>query len=716
MSRRVNTPTILQMEAAESGAAALGIVLAYFGRVLTLEQLRLACGVSRDGSKPSNVAKAAEEYGLVVRSEAADAAGLAGKPLPLIALMPANTFAVVNGFRGDKVYLNDPSQGPTTMPLADFEKAFTGQVMTFRPGPDFVQEGRFPNIWSGLAHRFGGSTGALAFVVLVGLGLVVPGLLTPSFSRVFIDNVLVQGLAAWLRPLLLAMFGTAAGLLVLTWMQQYYLFRFAQKLTMKTSSEFLWHVLHLPVEFFSMRGGGDLATRVGLNTQIAQVLTGDLANTVLALITMFFYALLMVQYSIPLTILGIFFAGLNFVALRVISRKRVDANRRVQGQEAQLVTTTFAGMQMIETLKATGTISDFYARWAGIHANGMNARQELAVYTEYLVAVPVALAALSTAAVLSLGGEQVISGSLSIGALIAFQALMVSFSAPVNNMVNLGGAIQELEGNMIRLDDVLEYPVDGTLQGYSPSHDGQGPTRLTGELELRNVTFGYSRMDEPLISGFNLHLRPGARVAIVGGSGSGKSTLAKLVTGLYAPWSGDILFDDRPRTAYPRDVVALSLASVDQDVFMFEGTIAENLTLWDPTVPEQAYVQATKDACIHDVVAARAGGYDSHIEEGGNNFSGGQRQRLEIARALVNDPRIVVLDEATSALDAITEKIIDENLRERGCTCVIVAHRLSTIRDCDEIIVLDHGKVVQRGTHEELKDQEGLYAQLIAAE
>ena len=324
------------------------------------------------------------------------------------------------------------------------------------------------------------------------------------------------------------------------------------------------------------------------------------------------------------------------------------------------------------------------------------------------------LSGVLAALILGIGGYRVIDGFLTMGMLVAFQQLMNSFVEPVNHLTDLGRQVPEGGGRYVQARR-CSAPSDGAaiFAGTGSVAVGrQDAERLVGSVELRSVTFGYSRLEPPLIKNFSLVLKPGERVAIVGASGSGKSTVARLVSGLYEPWEGEILFDGKPRNAIPREVVANSLAVVDQDVFLFEGSTRDNLTLWDSTIGEPELIQAAKDACIHDDLALR-GGYDQAIEESGRNFSGGQRQRMEIARALAFNPRILLLDEATAALDVKTEQLVDDAIRRRGCTAIIVAHRLSTIRDCDEIIVLERGNVVERGVHDDLLRADGYYARLI---
>jgi len=714
--RRVRTPTVLQMEAVECGAACLGIVLGHFGRWIALEELRLACGVSRDGSKASNMVRAARKHGLRAGGRKCEPEALRAVELPAILHWNFNHFVVLEGIDGDRAYLNDPASGPRVVSAEELDESFTGVVLYFVPTPDFERKGSPPKLLPALSRRLAGSHAGVLFIALTGLALVVPGLVVPVFSKVFIDGVLLERHLSWVRPLLLGMGVTWAVLALLTWLQQSYLLRLETKIALAGSGRFLWHVLRLPVEFFTQRFAGDISSRVGSNDRVARLLSRDLATNILGAVVAACFLAILFQYDLVLTLVGVVLTALNLAVLRWVSRKRVDGSRRLLQEQGKLRGSTLGGLQMIETVKATGGESDLFVRWAGYQAKVVNARQGLERYSQVLAAVPVLLAAVNTAAILGVGGLRVMDGQLTLGSLIAFQVLMASFTAPVRNLVNLGGRLQEAEGDMNRLDDVLRYPPELVGDPAQDLEDRSTPVKLPGRLELAGVTFGYSRLDPPLIEGLDLVLEPGSRVALVGGTGSGKSTVARLVTGLYPPWDGEILFDGRRREELGPRVLASSLAFVDQSVLLFEGTVRDNLTLWDSTIPLPEVVAAARDAAIHDEIAARSGGYDSPVAEGGTNFSGGQQQRLEIARALVGRPSLLVLDEATSALDSTTEAMIDASLRRRGCTCLIIAHRLSTIRDADEIVVLDGGAVVQRGTHDELKDADGPYAELIRDE
>ena len=714
--RRVRVPTVLQMEAVECGAAALAMVLARFGRFVPLEELRVACGVSRDGSKASNLLKGARAYGLVGRGFRREPSELADLPLPMVIHWNFNHFVVLEGFRRGRVHLNDPAAGPRVVSEREFDEAFTGVALTFEPGSGFEPGGVRRRLTAALGPRLAGSYRALTYVVGAGLLLVVPGLVIPTFSRLFVDDVLVRQAQDLAKPLFLAMAAAITVTGALTALQLRYLLRLETRFAVTTSSRFLWHVLHLPMRFFTQRFAGDVGSRVAINDRIAHLLSGELAASAISMCMAVFYAAFMWRYDPVLCAVATATAALNVAALEYFSLRREHLNRQLLHDQGRLLGTAMAGLQSMETLKAMGAEADFFARWSGYQAKAVGTEQRLKVETEMLAAVPRLLMPVSTALILGLGGLRVMDGAVSMGMLVAFQALMLGFITPVNKMVDLGGTLQEASGDLARLDDVLSAPADlPPARGGEEDDPLAAAPKLSGRLELRNVTFGYSPLDPPLIDGFSLTLRPGSRVALVGGSGCGKSTIARLVCGLYAPWSGEVLFDGRPRPEVPRRLMTTSFSVVDQDVFLFEGSVRDNLTLWDATVAEADVVRAAADACVHDEISVRPGQYHGRVEEGGRNFSGGQRQRLEIARALVTNPAVLVLDEATSALDPTTEASIDDNLRRRGCTCLIVAHRLSTIRDCDEIVVLDRGRVVQRGTHDEMKAVPGPYRQLVAA-
>lgn len=714
-NRRAKTPTVIQMEAVECGAAALAIVLGHYGRIVPLEKLRIECGVSRDGSKASNVLKAARKFGLKAKGFKQELDGLYKVEYPAILFWNFNHFVVLEGFKKGQVYLNDPASGPRVITMEELDASFSGIVLTFEPGEEFEPGGSKPSMALALRRRLAGNEIALLFAILCGLFLVIPGLIIPTFSRVFIDEYLIGQRQDIVKPLIIGMVVTAIVQMTLTYMREYYLLRMETKLALVESSKFFRHVLRLPVSYFSQRYSGEIGSRVAINDKVAGIVSGQLATTALDMVMIGFYAFLMALYDVPLTLTCVGIALLNIGAVKLASRRRVDASRKLKKEEGKLLGTAMGGLKMIETLKATGSEPEFFGRWAGYQAKALRAEQELGELSEVVNAVPPFVNTLTTTTILLMGGLKVMNGELTVGMLVAYQTLMSSFTRPLNTFVSFGGQMQELEADMNRLDDVFNYPQDAQYDREVESDEPprRGELKLSGRVEMKEVTFGYSPLDKPLTEKFTLTIEPGQRVALVGGSGSGKSTIAKLMTGLYEPWSGQILFDGRPRTELPPSLVVNSMACVDQEIFLFAGTIRDNVTMWDSTIPDVNVTKACKDAAIDEVIETRDGAYASVIDESGANFSGGQRQRLEIARALVGDPTILILDEATSALDPTTELRIDDALRRRGCTCVIVAHRLSTIRDCDEIVVLERGKIVQRGTHDELKDVPGHYSMLI---
>ena len=698
--RRQTTLTVMQLEAVECGAACLGMVLTHFKKYVPLEELRLVCGVTRDGTKASNILKAARSYDLVAKGYKKEPEELLDLPMPMIVFWNFNHYVVVEGFTKNQVYLNDPAYGPRVVSSTEFDESFTGVALTFEPTESFARGGEKPSAIKALRKRFKGLHSSLLFIFAASLLLVLPGLVIPVFTGVFVDKILVGNMESWLRPLLIGMVITAIFRVALTWLQSFYLLRVQTKIALLESSKFFWHVLRLPIEFFTQRSAGDIGTRLSINERVATMLTGQLAHAALSCVTVVFFAALMFSYDVLLTVISIMVVGLNLLVLKIIAKKSQENSQRLAIVSGRLVGVAMNGLSVMETIKSSGGESSFFTKWAGFQAKYINSQQDVAKIDLIMGLIPPFLTAFNSVVVLVIGGFRVMDGHLTLGQLVAYQSLVASFVAPVNLLAGLANKLQQVKGDMDRLDDVMKYPVDSLI------NQGKDSTvkkpKLCGYLDMKSLSFGYNHAGFPLIDNFNLSIKPGERIAIVGPSGCGKSTISKLIMGLYQPWKGELLFDGLPRSDYSRYEFSNSVAMVDQDIFLFEGTIRENLTMWDSSISDKDIMRATKDAYIHDFIISRRGGYESRVEEGAINMSGGQRQRLEIARALVANPRLLILDEATSALDSATEQQIDTNLRRRGCATIIIAHRLSTVRDADEIIMLSYGHIIERGPHDEL--------------
>ena len=717
VNNRVRTPSILQMEMVECGAASLAMICAYYKKYIPLERLRVECGVTRDGVKAGNIARAAIKLGLNTKGFRKEPAELAQMKPPMIIHWNFNHFVVFEGFKGGKVHINDPGSGHRVITYEEFDLAFTGVVLTFEPTEQFERGGQKSSMLTSLSKRLHGIRTAVVYLIIIGLLMVVPGIVIPAFSRIFIDDLLLAGKSEWIGPLLWCMAGTALLQAFLTGLQQRYLLRMETKLALIGAGSFFWHVLRLPVLFFQQRSPGDISSRQNSNNSVAAFLSRELAENVIGILTLIFYFFVMTQYNMLLTMLTLGLTAVNVLFFIYSSGKIEALNSKLMQDAGKLAGTSVSGLYLIETLKATGMESGFFSKWAGYHAKQLNGQQKMGGVSQILGSLPNFMSGLAGVIVLCVGGLQILEGNLTVGSLIAFQSLMGNFMGPVGRLTQMGMQVKQLKGDMARLDDVHKYTVD---EFNDPERDGEIESaeesdfrKLDGYVEIKGLSFGYNVLEKPLIEGFDLSLKPGSRVALVGSSGSGKSTVAKMIAGINRPWGGEILFDGQSRDDLPRNIINNSLSVVDQDISMFEGSVHDNITMWDDTLSDADVVNGAKDACIHDDIAAREGGYDSAVSEGGANFSGGQRQRLEIARALAVNPSILILDEATSALDVRTEQTVGNNIRRRGCTCIIVAHRLSTIRDCDEIIVMHQGKIVQRGTHDEMKDAPGLYAELI---
>ncbi|NMB92819.1 MAG: NHLP family bacteriocin export ABC transporter peptidase/permease/ATPase subunit [Flexilinea flocculi] len=711
----VKVPVIMQMEALECGAASLAMVLAYFNKWVPIEQVRSDCGVSRDGTTAGQIYRSAERYGLRV-----SARRYSVKQIQEISFYPSiihwnfNHFVVLRGFKGSTALINDPARGAVSVPLKEFDESFTGVCLEFSPGDTFAPGGKPRSIGGFIKSRLKGSLSSVIFVMLAWLLTSITGILTPTFDRVFSDEILSGNNQNWLIPLTISMLALMAFVLLTEGLKAIYMLKIKGKLSIVSNASFLWHTLHLPMTFFSQRMAGDLAGRQASNDDVADTLVSKIAPVLLNLIMLILYLIVMLRYNVILALVGIATIGLNLVVARFLTQKRVNITRAQMRDQGKLRAATVSGIEMIETIKAAGAENGFFERWAGFHAS-VNKSKVASAYAEgFLGAMPTLLREISKILILSIAAWLILDDHFTIGMLLAFQGFMTMFLQPARELITTGQSMQEIRTSMERIEDVMRYPAD------VPEIDIPQTTteyrKLTGRIEMRNVTFGYTSMGKPQIIDFNLTLEPGQRVAFVGASGSGKSTLVKLLSGLYQPWSGEILFDGQPISAIPREVFTGSVAVVDQEVILFEDTINNNLKMWDSSIENYEVILAARDAQIHADIVQREGGYSHRLLEGGKDFSGGQRQRMEITRVLAQDPTIVLMDEATSALDARTEFNVVESIANRGVTCIIVAHRLSTIRDCDEIIVMDRGKVVERGNHQSLLASGGLYTKLISAD
>ena len=713
---RVKVPVVMQMEALECGAASLAMVLAYYGKWVPLEQVRLDCGVSRDGSNARNVLLAALSYGLEAQGYRCEVETLrSDMTYPCIIHWNFNHFVVLDGFKGKTAYINDPARGEVRVPMEEFDRSFTGVCLQFSPGPDFKPGGRRKSTIAFARKRLRGAGAAVAFVTLTTVIGYLFGLINPIFSRFFMDRLLTGENRELLMPFLALLAVAGAAQVVIAWAQAIYSRKIDGKMAVVGSSTFMWKVLRMPMEFFSQRLSGDILQRQGTNASIASVLVNTFAPLVLNTAMMFVYLVFMLRFSVMLTMVGIATIVINLAVSRLISAKRINISRVQMRDSGKLAAATVSGIQMVETIKSSGAENGYFQKWAGYQASVNAANVRFSRLNQYYGMIPELVSSLADSAVLVLGVWLAMQGKFTLGKIFLFQGFMNSFMAPATSLISAGQTVMEMRTQMERVEDVMEYPTDVNYSD-EPLSDSGDYSKLSGKIELKNVTFGYSRLGEPLIRDFSMSMEPGSRVAFVGTSGCGKSTLSKLISGLYQPWSGEILFDGKPIGDIDRSVFTGSVAVVDQEIVLFEDTIANNIKMWDESIEDFEMILAARDAQIYDDIMARDGGFYGSLIEGGKDLSGGQRQRLEIARVLAQDPSVIIMDEATSALDAKTEYELVKAVKDRGITCIVIAHRLSTIRDCDEIIVLDKGQVVERGTHDELYAKGGFYSELIASD
>ena len=714
--KRTRVPVIMQLEALECGAAALAMVMAYYGKWIPLEQVRRDCGVSRNGSNAKNMMIAARGYGFEAQGFRCETENLADSiTLPCIIHWNFNHFVVLTGISTKYAWINDPARGDIRVTIDELDQAFTGICIELKPGPDFKPSGKPKSILSFAKSRLKGTAPAVAFVMLSSLVGCLFGIINPAFVRFFLDRLLTGENIDLLYPFLTMMFVFGIAQVAAAWIQSVYALKINGKMSAVGNSEYMWKLLRLPMDFFSQRLSGDLLQRQSANASIATTLVDMLAPLLLNMVMMVVYLVLMLKCSVLLTMIGFSSIILNLIVSQIIAAKQVNITRVQMRDAGKLSAATVSGFQMVETIKASGAENGYFQRWAGFQASVNRQNTRFGRFSRYMRILPNALSSIATALVLIIGVLLAMRGEFSLGMILMFQGFLGSFMAPAQTIITVGQRLQVMRTEMERVEDVLKYPLDPVFTVHA-QQDNTSYAKLSGEVELKNVTFGYSRLGEPLIRDFSIHIKPGSRVALVGPSGCGKSTLSKLISGLCQPWSGDVLFDGKPINQIDRNVFTGSLAVVDQEIVLFEGTIEDNIKMWNRSLEDFEMILAARDARIYDAVMAREGGFYGTLAENGRDLSGGQRQRLEIARALAQDPTILILDEATSALDAKTEYELVNAVKDRGITCIVIAHRLSTIRDCDEIVVLDHGVVTERGTHEELMASGGDYAMLIASD
>lgn len=707
-------PVIMQMEALECGAASLSMILAYYDKWIPLEQVREICGVSRDGSNAHTILKAARHYGLNALGYRYEPDSLrANGKFPCIIHWNMNHFVVLNGFKGGKAYINDPAKGSYSVSMDLFDESFTGICIQFEPTENFIPSGKQKSMLTFAANRLSGTGAAILFTALTGLTAALFKLINPAFSRVFLDRLLTGSDLNWTVPFLMLLGAFYLIEIIMSGIQAIYSLRIQGKMSAVGNVSYMWKILNLPMKFFSQRMAGDIHGRQAANASIANTLIGTFAPLGIDIVMMVLYFGIMLRYSVMLTIIGLSSLVVNALISRYISLKRINITRVSMRDNARLSSATVAGIDMIETIKASGAENGYFKKWSGYQASVNTQQVKYLKVNQYLGMIPQFVSTMANNAVLFLGVWLTMQGEFTVGMIMAFQGFLTSFMAPGLTLISAGQTLQEMRARMERVDDVMEYPEDKVFAEADTSEEMQ---KLSGTVELRNVVFGYSPLAEPLIRNFSMEIGPGKSVAIVGGSGCGKSTISKLIAGLYQPWSGEILFDGKPMSEIKSNVFHGSVAVIDQDIILFEDTIANNIKMWDESIEDFEMILAARDAQIHEDIMQRPNGYRHRLTDAGRDMSGGQRQRIEIARALVQDPTIIILDEATSSLDSETEYKVVNAIRNRGITSIVIAHRLSSIRFCDEIIVMDHGNIVARGTHDGLMKTCEIYRNLVSAE
>ncbi len=711
--RRKRTPTVYQMEVNECGAASLSMIMQYYGKYVPLEELRVETGVSRNGCNAKNIYLAAERYGMEVKASRRDLNRMLEKSeVPCMLHWNFSHFVVYEGKQFGKYHLNDPQRGRRALDYEEMEEGYSETVLEFKPTERFKKSHSKRTLFRYAVRRLAGQRRTLLALLMIGIATIVPGVLTPVFSQVFLDDILVGGSRAWMKWLLLFMILTTLYDAYFTYLHAKVTLLLRSKMALLSTDKMIAHMLRLPMVFFEQRFAGDLVQRVTNNISVCEFLSTSLVSLAISLLTSIVYLVIMICYSPALSLLGVAFSAISVLIAVAVSTKIRNMAIKFGMDTGKLVGALYNGLTSSASLKAVGAENEFAGRVLGYYAE-VNANDQLMGRMQSMMnVVPQTIRSFNNVVLLIIGAIYVVKGDLTPGMMMSFAGFLGSFSGPFESIVRFVRGMQQVKNDMARVEDIMNYAEEDAYA--SEKTEEMSGKKLRGEVEMKAISFAYGKMDKAFIRNFNLHVQPGNTVAIVGGSGCGKSTVSKMASGLYTPWTGEILMDGVSVDRIPADVLSSSVSVVTQAISLFDGSVYDNITTWNSAISQEEVVQAAKDAQIHEDIILKPGGYDYILRENGSNISGGQRQRIEIAKALATNPTILIMDEATSALDAVTEKLILDNIKRRRCTCLIVAHRLSTIRDCDEIIVMQHGRIAERGTHQELIEKRGLYEKLVA--
>lgn len=700
---------ILQMETTECGAASLAMILDYYGKTVTLEELRRECGVSRNGVNAKNIVKAAKFHNLTPRALRVSIEGVREVKTPAVIHWNMDHFLVLCGFNKKGAVLADPAYGIRMVSEEEFSKSFTGIAIEFTPDADFRKDkdGKTENNYiKSCVKAFLPST---LYFVLLEICALIGSAAVLFLNSVFIDKILISGNTSNLRIILQVIL--CAGLITATAMafDIHIRYRVGRQLNVRINSGFMAHLLRLPIEFFAQRSEGDLANRQNTNMEMGANLARMLTPIPGYALQIVIYFVMIVVFDVHIALVGIFCAAANVCAM-ALSRRKYEAQMRTHSRDLGALQSDISQtIDMAETIKSCGAEDAMFVRLTAAGTRVVNTKTGIDKTGAHTRNLFLFLNALGSGIVLITGVWKILSGSMTAGIIIAMQSLVAAMLEPLGNLVDGGIEMQTLKSETARTNDVMHYSEDDKFLHGAEVHTKS----IDGDISLSDVTFGYNPLDAPFIKDFNLTVKKGGSVAITGGSGSGKSTIAKIIAGLYREDGGLVCFDGTPRKEINHFYFYSKTAVVSQNIRLFEGTVLDNITMWDDSIPYDDVVAAAKAACIHEDIISRRDGYRERVYENGKNFSGGQRQRIEIARALVKKPSVLIMDEATSALDTDTEEKIMNNIKALGITRITVAHRLSTIMDSDEIIVMDDGKIAERGTHGELMAANGIYSSLV---